>query len=34
MNRDTFTVRRADSTGCGILNPDGLVVAWTVDGRW
>ena len=34
MNRDTFTVRRADSAGCGILNPDGTIIASAADEPW
>jgi hypothetical protein len=29
-----FTARLVGSAGHEILNPDGEVVAWTVDGRW
>ena len=29
-----FTARASGSVGCEILDPDGEVVAWTVDGWW
>jgi hypothetical protein len=31
---DGYSARRCGSTGHEILNPDGEVIAWTVDGRW
>ena len=33
MNNE-FTFRRIGSTGCEILDPNGVVVAWTADELW
>jgi hypothetical protein len=29
-----YSYRRSGSTGCEIIDPDGLVIAWTVDAAW
>lgn len=29
-----FTYRRVGTTGCEILDPNGVVVAWSVDEMW
>jgi hypothetical protein len=34
MEMDIYTARASGSTGQEILNPDGEIVAWTVDGWW
>ena len=31
---DAFTIRRVGISGCEIRDPDGQVIAWTVDGCW
>lgn len=31
---EEFTFNRVGTTGCDIRDPDGLVVAWTVDEVW
>ena len=34
MPNSEFAFRRVASTGCEILDPDGVVVAWTVNETW
>ena len=29
-----FSYRRSGTNGCEIIDPDGLVIAWTVDPAW
>ena len=29
-----YTARRIGTTGCEIIDPDGEVIAWTVDDHW
>ena len=29
-----FAYRRVGSTGCEILNPNGIVIAWSIDELW
>ncbi len=34
MVPESFTFRRVGTMGCEIVNPDGEIVAWTVDPAW
>lgn len=31
---ETYTFRRSGTTGCEILDLDGVVIAWTIDELW
>ena len=34
MDSDAFTIKQVSTAGHEILDPDGNVVAWAVDGTW
>ena len=34
QQHNNFTYRRSGSSGCEIVDPDGVVIAWTVDEVW